>query len=107
MRIGVTRLPATANARRAEIDVLGVVLVVEPRRKQANHVHARQATVLAQLRNARLLAFLFRNELDQLRHDMAQLVDLALARDVARYATGILNVLVAIQDLPDRFRLGP
>ena len=33
--IGVTCLPAAANPRRAEVDVLGVVLVVEPRRVRA------------------------------------------------------------------------
>ena len=39
MVLRVARLPALADAGRAEVDVLGVVLVVELRRQQAHHMH--------------------------------------------------------------------
>src|SRR6516165_904153 len=32
--VGITRFPASANARRAEVNILGVILVVETRRQQ-------------------------------------------------------------------------
>src|SRR5690242_3527074 len=99
--IGVSRLPATAYTCRAEVDIFRVILIVEPGREQTNHMHARQAAILAQLPNAWMLALLFGNELDQLRHDMPQLVNLALPGDVACHPARILNVLMAIQDLPD------
>src|SRR5262245_30740993 len=47
-RIGVTCLPALADAVRAEVDVLGMVLIAEPRREQLHDVHARQAAVLGE-----------------------------------------------------------
>ena len=103
--ISVTNLPAAANTGWAEVDVLGVILIVKPRRKQTNHVHARQTAILAQLPNARVLAFLLGDELDQLRHDVAQLVDLTLTCDMAGDPARILNVFVAMQDLPDGLRL--
>ena len=45
-RIGVTRFLAQADSTSAEIDVLGVVFIVEPRRKQPHDVHLRPAAVL-------------------------------------------------------------
>src|SRR3984893_13716540 len=44
--VGITRLPSMANPARAEIDVLGVVFIVQPRGEELHNVHAREATVL-------------------------------------------------------------
>src|ERR1700730_12013571 len=44
--VGIARLPAVANPARAEIDVLGVVFIVQPRGEELHDVHAREATVL-------------------------------------------------------------
>ena len=43
--VRVARLPAPSDSRRAEVDVLGVVLAVDPWGQQSDDVHARQATV--------------------------------------------------------------
>src|SRR5215471_1146096 len=47
--VGIARLPAQANPRRAEIDILGVVFVVQPGREELHDVHARQAAILGQV----------------------------------------------------------
>ena len=48
-RIGIARFPALTNAARAEVDILGVVFIVEPRRKQPHDVHLRPAAILGQI----------------------------------------------------------
>src|SRR6266545_7419885 len=100
--VGVAGLPAAADAGRCEVDILGVVLVVEPRRQEPDHVHAREAAIGAQLLS--LLALVGGDQLDQLRHHVTQLVHLALARDVARHPARILDVLVAIEPPPHGLR---
>src|SRR5262245_2518201 len=45
--------------------------------------------------------------IDQLRHHVAQLVDLPLSRDMTRDTARILNVLLAVEHLPDALRLRP
>src|SRR5262249_54383375 len=46
-------------------------------------------------------------QFDQLRDHVAQLVDLALSRNMARDAARILNVLLAVEHLPDALPLRP
>src|SRR5262245_2765662 len=75
-RVGVTCLPALTNASRREVDVLGVVLVLEPRAQQPDHVHPRVAVIPGQFLVERVVLFVFRNVFEQLRDDMPQLVRL-------------------------------
>ena len=47
--VGIACLPPRADARRREVDVLGVGLIVEARREQPHHMHARVAVILRKL----------------------------------------------------------
>jgi hypothetical protein len=51
----VARLPTHVDPRLTEIDVLGVVLIVEPRCKQTDDVHLRHAAVACELSDLMLL----------------------------------------------------
>ena len=48
-RIGVACFPAKANAAGAEVDIFGVVFIVEPGREQPHDVHLRLAAILGQI----------------------------------------------------------
>src|SRR5215472_17084623 len=96
-RVGIARLPAQANPRRAEIDVLGVVFVVQSGPEELHDVHARQAAILGQVLDDRTIAGVIWHQSDQLRDHVAQLVDLTLSRNMTRDAARILNVLVAVE----------
>src|SRR5262245_57133168 len=79
-RVGIARLPAQANPRRAEIDILGVVFVVQSGREELHDVHARQAAILGQVLDDRTIAGVLWHQSDQLRDPVAQLVDLTVSR---------------------------
>src|ERR1051326_4112921 len=98
LRIDISGFPARADARRAEVDVLGVILVGEPRRQQLNHVHPGHASVAGQFAHFRRFARFLRDVREQLRDDVAQTVDLALANDMTGDAAGILDGLLAVPD---------
>ena len=106
-RIDQSGFAPGADAGRREVDVLGVVLA-------ASRGASRRTTcivVLAAPRGEFLhvggVAPRRRQLLRQFADDMAQPVDLLLARDVAVVAAGVLDVLLPAADLPDRLRLGP
>src|SRR5262245_55506781 len=48
-RMRIARLPAPGDTVPAEVDVLGVILVPEPRRQQPHHVHLRRAAEAGKL----------------------------------------------------------
>ena len=69
MARGCRRSPPPSALRmpdRAEVDVLGVVLVVEARRQQPHDMHAGQAAVAGQLAHGRAAALGLGNVGDQL-----------------------------------------
>ena len=99
----VSGLPAGADACAGEVDVLGVVLAVEPRRKQPDQVHDRAAAIGGEFLDHRIVAPVFGNVLHQFAHDVAQTMQLLLPGDVAFAAAGKLKVLLPAHHLPDRF----
>src|SRR5688572_33400372 len=96
-------LAAKADARGAEVQVLGEVLALERRREQAHHVHGGGAAP----RGERLAFVLFIDwkMAGELADHMPQMVNLLLARDVAVGAARVLDVLLARHDLPERLGL--
>src|SRR5690242_6186295 len=103
--VGMTGLPAAADAGRGEVDVLGMGLIAELRAQQTHHMHARVAAVAGQLLVERIVLFLLRYELEEVGDEVPELVRLALAYDVAGDPARILDVLLTIEDLPDGLRL--
>src|SRR5262249_4020199 len=99
--IRIASLPAAAETPWAEVDILRVVLVVQPGSEQPDHMHPRQAAVCAQFLDARVIALLFRKEPHQLRYHATQLMNLTLPCNVACDAARILDLLVTMQDLPN------
>src|SRR5258708_26757873 len=55
-RMRVTRRPALANTPGSEIDILGVVFIVEVRRQQPHDVHARYTAIIRQCANGLAVA---------------------------------------------------
>ena len=102
----VARVAPHADAVRAEVDVLGVVLAFEPRRQQAHDMHLRAAAIACELAHLRAVAHILGKPLDQLADDVAHPVRLLLARDMACDAAGILNLLEAVEHLEHGGRLG-
>src|SRR3569832_28023 len=106
LRVGITGVPARTDSVRAEIDVARVVFAMHLRRKQANHMHAGKAAIARDLTHE-IVFERFRGQTGgQLGNDVAQAVDLALARDMRSRAARILEVLLAVHHLQDRVRLG-
>ena len=70
-------------------------------------MHLRPAAIFGQVLDDRMVAFLLRYEFHQLRDDVTQLVHLALLRNVVCNPARILDVLLTVEHLPDRFRFGP
>ena len=104
---GIARLLAHADAGWTEIDVLGVVLVVESGRHQAHDVHARDSAVTLELFRRFARAHALRQQPRKLGDDEAQPMRLFQAGDLSGDAARILDVLLAMEHLPDRFRLRP
>ena len=105
-RVVVARLAAPADAAGAEVDVLAVVLVIERRREQAHDMHPGQAAIGRHFAEAVVAALVVGDHLAQLGDDVPHPVKLALALDVGCGAARILNVLLAVHDLPHGLRLG-
>src|SRR3712207_2277035 len=99
--VGIPSLPAFANAARAEVDVFGVILAIQRRRQQANHVHAGQAAISRQLLDSLGLTLRLRQVPDELGDHMPEPMDLVLPGHMTGGAAGILVVLVAAPDLPE------
>src|SRR5260221_2890934 len=97
----VARLPAAADAGAREIDVLGVVLAVEPRRQQAHEMHRGGAAVAQEFAHFRIGALLVGEPIAKLADDVAQAMDLLLPHDVAFAAARVLDVLLPAEHLPD------
>src|SRR5262245_45605727 len=104
-RAGMAGLPAAADARRAEVDGLGVILVVEPRGEQPHDMHARKTPVGSQFAHRCAVAFRLGDVLEQFVDDMPQPVRLLLADDVACNPARVLDVRVAMHHFPHRLRL--
>src|ERR1051326_7591233 len=94
-RRAITGFPALADPGRGEVDILGVVLVVETRRQQTHHVHAREAAVTGQLAHLGIGAPVLRQMPGKLADHPAQPMHLPLARNVARHPARIFGFLVA------------
>jgi hypothetical protein len=103
--VRIACVPALPNTRGAEIDVFGVVLVVEPRRKQPHDVHPRQAAIAGEILHQGALARIVGHELDQFGDNVTQFVHLPLTDNVGRDPARILDVFVAVDYFPDRLRL--
>src|SRR5215467_1899018 len=96
------RSASVDESRRTEIDILEVAFMIEPRREQAHHMHARRAAVGRKFVHQGAFTNLVWNMFGQFGNDMAQTMRLSLAGDVVGDATRILNVLLPVQHLPDR-----
>src|SRR5215471_6997663 len=106
-RVGIACFPPQTNAGGAEVDILGVILVVEPRSQKFYDMHLRPAAIFGQVFDDRMVAFLRRYEFHQLRDDVTQLMHLALLRNVVCNPARILDVLLTVEHLPDGFRFDP
>src|SRR5262249_10272229 len=106
-RILVAGLAAAADPADAEVDVLTVVFVIERGREQAYDVHPRQAPVGCHFAEPVVAALVVGDHLGQLGNNVAHTVQLALPFDVSRRTARILNVFLAIHDLPHGLGLGP
>ena len=101
----VASLLALADAGSTEIDVLGEVLVVESRRQQPHNMHARDTAVILELFRCFTRAHVLGQQPGKLSDNEAQLMRLFQMRDLSGDAARILYVLLAMEHLPDRFRL--
>src|SRR6266540_829854 len=68
-------------------------------------MHARVAAIPGELLIEWIVLLLLGHIFEEIGDDVPKLVRLALAHDVARDPARILNVLLAIEDLPDSLRL--
>jgi len=97
--IAVSSFPPHADPRCAEIDILGVTLVVNARRQQSHNIHAGEASIAGEIAYLFNVAIPLRNFLDQRGDDVTQAMDLTLASNVTRNPARILNVLLAMEDI--------
>src|SRR6185369_12067934 len=67
-------------------------------------MHRRAATIGSQFGNDGILRLVARESLREFADDMAQPMDLLLARHVAEATAGILDILLAAHDLPKSLR---
>ena len=103
----ISRVPAGADSIRGEVDVLGVVLVINARHQEADNMHLRDAAVAGQLAHHLAISLFGRYLLHQLADDMAQAVALLLTGDMAGDPTRILNVFLPVKNFPDCARHRP
>src|SRR3954453_2164869 len=104
--MSVAGIPTTHDAGRAEVDVLGMGLVIELWRKQPHHMHARRTAIAGQFAHRWVAALAFGKPSGELIDDVTQTMRLLLARDLACNTAGILHVLVPVQHLRHRGWLG-
>jgi hypothetical protein len=101
----IAGVPALPDSTRTEIDVLCVGLTIELGCKQPHDMHPGLAAIARELAHRCSPAIGLRKFRGELVDDMSQTMDLLLAHDLARYAAGILHILVAIEYLRHRRRL--
>ena len=77
--VSITGIPAHLDARFAEIDVLGMILVFESRSQQRYDMHVGYAAVAGQIAHPRRVTDVLRHVLYELGDDVTQAVDLLLA----------------------------
>jgi hypothetical protein len=100
-RIAITNRPAAADALSAEVDVLGVVLAFEGgARSRTTCMRVRHP--YAAISRTRLVSHSPSGKYGELGDDVPQAVNLLLPSNVANGAARILNVFLAVQNLPDR-----
>src|SRR6516162_1421701 len=104
-RMLVTGPPTGCDAGSREVDILSMVLAVEPRRQQPHEVHCGMTAVGSQLLHRRIIACRRGEAHTELANDVAQPVDLLLPGDMAFAPARILNVLLPAEHLPDRLGL--
>jgi hypothetical protein len=92
---------------RREVDIFGVVLIVYPWREHPNDMHLRHAAVVGEIADQCSISLLGRYLLHQLTNHVTQAMRLLLAGNVTRDAARILNILLPVQNLPDRARHRP
>src|SRR5215468_10084286 len=68
----VTCLPAHADSGWTEIDILGVVFVLETRRQEAHDMHLRHTPMAGEFAHCLALAHIIRQMPNQLADDVAQ-----------------------------------
>ena len=106
LSVGVSGIPAIPDTGGTEIDVLCMALLVKLRSHQLNHVHTGLATITEQFPYLRLAALDFRQSRGEFVDDVAQAMRLLVPRDLARDATGILHVLMAVENVGHGVRIG-
>src|SRR5205085_7210281 len=102
----IARVPARADPRRGEVDVLGMILAVDPRGDQPHDMHGCPAAPRCQLAYRCSVATTLWNVFGELADDVAKMMDLLLPGNVAPRPARVLNFLVPAHDLPQRLRLG-
>src|SRR2546425_11557327 len=108
LRVGVAGLAARGDAGGREVDVLAVVVALELGREEAHDMHGGAAAVTGMALDVGVAALLLGQVMRELADDVAQAVDLLVARDVAVGAARGLDVLPAAGHGPERLRLrGP
>ena len=105
-RVSDSRFPALPDAGAAEVDVLGLVLTLQARRKKAHDVHSGQTTIAGHFADPRALTLRLREALGELGNNVAQTMDLFLPCDVRDGSARILDLLLSVHHLPDALRLG-
>ena len=84
-RCCVACLPARADPGRTEIDVLGMVFVLDTRRQQAHNVHLCLTAISSKLSHRLAISQFGRNLLNKLANNVAQSMGLLLSGNVAGY----------------------
>src|SRR3989454_10765203 len=102
LRVGVAGLAARGDAGGREVDVLGVVVALQLGGEEAHDVHRGAAAVAGMALEVGMAALLLGQVMRELADDVAQAVDLHVARDVAVGAARVLDVLLAAEHVPDR-----
>jgi len=89
-----------------EIDIAQMIFLIEARRPKPYDVHEGAAAIAGHLLDFRCFALRFRHQANEFAYDVAKMMDMTLARDVTVGAAGILDILLTIENLPDRFGFG-
>src|SRR2546427_11118405 len=104
LRVGVAGLAARGDAGGREVDVLAVVVALELGREEAHDMHGGAAAVAGMALDVGVAALLLGQVMRELADDVAQAVDLLVARDAAVGAARGLALLFAGQPGPDAVR---
>ena len=78
-----------------------MIFVIEAWRLKPHDVHDRAATIGGHLLDLRCFALRFWHQANEFAYDVAKMMDMTLASDVTVGAAGILDILLAIKNLPD------